>query len=169
MWHQFAYRFFRFGFADQAQRAEDAIRQVVVPMNATLGYNVDFIPMCKDTFFKIKTMPQGIDTLNQLSGQSTPLDFLFTWYPSFSDHPYKGALDFMISNRWAFDYVNFVERMSPGHVKPYPLPVPDLDMVWIIGSPIVMLIAFGTWFWCKSQASASSTQPTPAQPQQASA
>jgi hypothetical protein len=128
--------------------------------------------LCKDGFTKVKTAPAGIDTLTQLSGQSTPLDFLFGWYPSFANLPYKGALDFMICNRWAYDYVNFTERMIQGHVTgplgPYPLKVPDLDMVWIIVSPIVMLVAFGTWFWCKSQATASA-QPTPAQPQQASA
>ncbi len=172
MWHQFIYRYVRLGFADQAQKVEDAIRQVVVPMNSTLAYNQDFISMCKDSFTKVKTAPAGLDTLTQMSAQSTPMDFLFGWYPSFTNAPYKGALDFMICNRWAYDYVNFTERMIPGHVTgplgPYPLKVPDLDMVWIIASPIVMLVAFGTWYWCKSQATAS-TQPTPAQPQQASA
>lgn len=174
MWHQFIYRFVRMGFADQAQKVEDAIRQIVVPMNSTLAYNQDFISLCKDGFTKVKTAPAGIETLTQMSGQSTPLDFLFSWYPSFANQPYKGALDFMICNRWAYDYVNFTERMAPGHVTgplgPYPLKVPDLDMVWINVSWVVMLVAFGTWFWCKSQASrASSAQPTPAQPQQASA
>jgi ubiquinol-cytochrome c reductase cytochrome b subunit/cytochrome b6 len=174
MWHQFIYRFVRMGFADQAQKVEDAIRQIVVPMNSTLAYNQDFISLCKDGFTKVKTAPAGIETLTQMSGQSTPLDFLFSWYPSFANQPYKGALDFMICNRWAYDYVNFTERMAPGHVTgplgPYPLKVPDLDMVWINVSWAVMLVAFGTWFWCKSQASrASSAQPTPAQPQQASA
>ncbi|WP_457836042.1 hypothetical protein, partial [Staphylococcus aureus] len=81
------------GFVDQATKVEEAIKQVVVPMNATLAYNADFIPMCKDAFAKVKTAPQGLDTLTQMSGQQTGLDFLFSWYPSFdAAHPYKGAL-----------------------------------------------------------------------------
>jgi len=172
MWHQFVYRFVRLGFLDQAQKAEEAIKQIIVPLSATLSYNEDFVTVCKESFTKVPTAAQGIASLNQLAQQSTPVDWLFSWYPSFAAQPYKGALDFMITNRWAFDYVNFSERMIQGHVTgplgPYPLPVPDLDMVWIIGSPIVMLVAFGTWFWCKNQAAASA-QPTPAQPQSVSA
>jgi quinol-cytochrome oxidoreductase complex cytochrome b subunit len=172
MWHQFVYRIVRGGFSAQADTAEAAIRKIVIPMNASLVYNENFTSMCKDVFAKVPTAPAGLKDLTDLATQSTGLDFLFTWVPTFdSTHPhYLGAMDFVISNRWVYDYVNFIERTTEGHVSgptgKYPLPVPDLDMLWIWISPCVMAIAFGTWWWCKSQAAKlpQKTATPPAQP-----
>jgi quinol-cytochrome oxidoreductase complex cytochrome b subunit len=158
MWHQFVYRFVRGAFSSQADIAEAAIRKIVIPMNSSLIYNENFTSMCKEVFVKVPTAPAGIKDLTDLAHQSTGVDFLFTWVPTFeSTHPhYLGAMDFVISNRWVYDYVNFIERTTEGHVSgptgKYPLPVPDLDMLWIWISPLVMLAGFGTWWWCKSQA-----------------
>lgn len=165
MWHNFVYSLFRGVMGDTANKVETAIRQIVVPMSATLPYNADFIPLCKDTFTKVPTAAQGIATLSEAVKQTGPFDWLFCWWPTFDPaHPhYVSLVDFMVSNRWAYDYVNFCERLTPGHVTgsmgPYPLQVPQLDMIWIVGSPIVMLIAFGTWWWAKQGAA---SQPAPA-------
>ncbi len=172
MWHQFIYRFVRGGFANQAEVAEAAIRKIVIPMNSSLIYNMDFTGMCKEVFSKVPTAAAGIKDLTDLAHQSTPVDFLFTLVPTMEPtHPhYLGAMDFVISNRWVYDYVNFCERMTKGHVSgptgAYPLPVPDLDMLWIWISPIVMIAGFATWWWCKGQA-ANLPKKTTAAPQPA--
>lgn len=59
---------------------------------------------------------------------------------------YKGMIDFMITNRWCFDYVTFVDRMS-GAVKPYPIEVPPVDWGWMIAAPICAAVSF--WVWWK--------------------
>ncbi len=162
MWHQFVYRLMRNTFLQQAEQVEAAITKIVVPMNTSLPYNQDFISMCKVQFAKVPTAGAGINELTGLVQQHTSLDWLFDWWPTFeAAHPhYRGLIDFMVCNRWAYDYVNFVERMTPGHVSgptgQYPLAVPDLDMVWIWLSPLVMIVAFATWFWCKRQVPKSS-------------
>jgi quinol-cytochrome oxidoreductase complex cytochrome b subunit len=59
---------------------------------------------------------------------------------------YKGMLDFMITNRWCFDYVTFVGRMN-GEIKPYPIEVPGVDWGWMLGAPITAIACF--WMWNK--------------------
>jgi quinol-cytochrome oxidoreductase complex cytochrome b subunit len=59
---------------------------------------------------------------------------------------YKGTVDFMITNRWTFDYVTFVDRMS-GAAKPYPIEVPPVDWAWMIAAPICAAACF--WYWNK--------------------
>lgn len=58
---------------------------------------------------------------------------------------YKGMIDFMITNRWCFDYVTFVDRMS-GAAKPYPIEVPPVDWAWMIAAPICAVICFLVWW-----------------------
>jgi ubiquinol-cytochrome c reductase cytochrome b subunit/cytochrome b6 len=174
MWHQFGYRLLRPVMGDNADKIETAIRQIVYPMNTTLPYNTDFISLAKDTFVKVPTAKGGIATLQQISAQHSPFDFVVCWWPTFdAQKPFYNSLyEFVISNRWAYDFVNFSERMSAGHVPSttpglnYPLPVPQLDMYWIILSPIIVFVAFGTWWWCKQGAA---TQPAPSQTQSATA
>ena len=57
---------------------------------------------------------------------------------------YKGMLDFMVSNRWVFDFVTFTDRMN-GAIKPYPIPVPPLDWGWMIAAPLCAIACFWVW------------------------
>jgi quinol-cytochrome oxidoreductase complex cytochrome b subunit len=59
---------------------------------------------------------------------------------------YKGMLDFLITNRWCFDYVTFIGRMG-GEIKPYPVEVPALDWGWMLGAPLTAIFCF--WVWNK--------------------
>ena len=59
---------------------------------------------------------------------------------------YKGMVDFMFTNRWTFDYVTYVDRMS-GVTKPYPIEVPPLDWGWMLAAPICAIACF--WLWAK--------------------
>lgn len=59
---------------------------------------------------------------------------------------YKGMVDFMLSNRWTFDYVTFIGRMG-GELKPYPIEVPPVDWGWMIAGPLCAVACF--WVWNK--------------------
>lgn len=59
---------------------------------------------------------------------------------------YRGMIDFMITNRWCFDYVTFTDRMS-GAVKPYPVVLPVVDLGWMLAAPICAIACF--WVWSK--------------------
>jgi quinol-cytochrome oxidoreductase complex cytochrome b subunit len=93
---------------------------------------------------------------------------------------YKGVSDFMVSNRWAFDYVTFVDRMNPslhipsansvgGKTLTYPLPmdlmVPGtwtvlLDWGWMLLGPACAVLCFWMYFNLKKlQASANPPAP----------
>jgi quinol-cytochrome oxidoreductase complex cytochrome b subunit len=87
---------------------------------------------------------------------------------------YKGIADFMISNRWTFDFVTFVDRMNPdlhipsansvgGEVLKYPLPmtlmVPGtwtvlIDWGWMLMAPACAIACFWMYFKLKSEAAA---------------
>jgi len=182
MWHQFCYASVRPMLGGNAEQIESAIRAIVQPMNTTIPYNEDFIVLCKSTFTKIPTAKEGIAKLTELCNQGTPVDWMFSWWPTFSPAPaqftqppahYKGAIDFLVSNRWAYDYVNFTERLkmgSDGHGLIgaagggfYPKDVPPLDQAWIWVSPVLLVICLGTWYWAK-QSSAAQQAPAPPQP-----
>ncbi len=90
------------------------------------------------------------------------LDPLFKAIPSFTVVtkngiptylPYQNTLDFMVSNRWSFDFITFANRTTPGIEKSvsgafYPLPVPEIDWIWMVlgavatVAPLVMLSKF---------------------------
>lgn len=99
-----------------------------------------------------------IKQIEQLVKSSpTMLDGLFQLIPSFTvvvdkagvPQPiiYQGTMDYMISNRWCFDYITFCDRMTPGVVKSvsgefYPLPVPVLDWGWMVGGALALVACF---------------------------
>jgi hypothetical protein len=64
--------------------------------------------------------------------------------PPVQELHYKGMVDFMITNRWCFDYINFVGRMN-GEVKPYPIEVPPVDWGWMIAAPVCAVLSFIVW------------------------
>jgi hypothetical protein len=113
--------------------------------------------------------------LQQLCQQSTPVDFIFKLIPTFTPAPhpqYYGMIDYMVNNRWAFDFVTYSERLNPtGGIAnsilaasgaPYPLPVPDLDWLWMAGSLIALVAAIATVLMAGGKPAAA--KPAPAQP-----
>lgn len=105
----------------------------------------------------IGDLPEICNTLNMY------IDKYPDWYPlsAMPDLQYRGMMDFMLSNRWCFDYVTFCDRMN-GVVKPYPLPVPELDWLWMLGGAAAMAVAFWTAMSCRAkpqEAAQASAQP----------
>lgn len=74
------------------------------------------------------------------------LDGLFKLIPSFTvvvkdgvptNVPYLNSLDYMVSNRWCFDYITFLNRSTPNVERSvsgafYPLQVPEIDWIWMV-------------------------------------
>jgi hypothetical protein len=84
----------------------------------------------------------NIQKLVELCKQSTPLDFIFQAMPTFTPAPhaaYGGMIDFMVNNRWCYDYVKFCDRMNS--VAPmgtgYPTRLDPIDLGWMIGGAVV--------------------------------
>ena len=86
-------------------------------------------------------------------------------------HPeYLGALDFMVNNRWCWDYCTLQDRLTPGKIKSaiaehapfYPLPIPSVDWWWMIGGPAAALFCLLLAAQAKAaEASVAKPQPTP--------
>lgn len=84
------------------------------------------------------------------------LDGLFKLIPSYSvinmngvptPVPYANALDYMVNNRWCFDSITFANRMTPNVEKSvsgafYPLPVPDIDWIWMVLGAVTTIACF---------------------------
>jgi quinol-cytochrome oxidoreductase complex cytochrome b subunit len=80
---------------------------------------------------------------------------------------YRGLIDYMVTNRWCFDYATFCDRMN-GVMGPfntalvtdankptYPMPVPGLDWLWMLGGLFTMAACIYTNWWAKRQANAA--------------
>jgi quinol-cytochrome oxidoreductase complex cytochrome b subunit len=167
---------------DNAQKAEALVRQFLPlnkePVNKDYW---DFHTLLDPAQVKLNGDPAGkalLEQLGQLCQQPTPIDWFFKLIPTFEpaqkvivDHPhsiYLGLIDYLVNNRWCFDYVTFVDRMTPGLVKVtgmenfYPIEVPPLDMIWIWAGPVVVLAGILTWWHCKQSAQAKPVQAQPA-------
>lgn len=126
-----------------------------------------------------------LQKLAELAKNKTPLDLISKFIPTFetpsgpngaydaikfSDpvkgpHPeYESMTDFMINNRWAWDYCTLQDRLVPGLVKGgYPLKVPANDWWWMIGGPLAGALALIAGLQAK-QAQAKLAAPKPAEP-----
>jgi hypothetical protein len=100
-----------------------------------------------------------------LAAHHTPVDAIFQIIPSFIPGvQYQGLIDYMITNQWCSDYAKFCDRMN-GVTTPYPMPVPPLDWLWMLGGFVVMILCFATAFFCKRATAAPAAPATsPASP-----
>jgi hypothetical protein len=106
--------------------------------------------------------PQAKDLLlqlQQLCHQPCPVvDWIFQLIPTFTPAPharYYGLIDYMVNNRWCFDFVTHSERLNPtggpanailaASGLPYPLAVPDLDWFWMIGGALALVVSLATF------------------------
>jgi ubiquinol-cytochrome c reductase cytochrome b subunit/cytochrome b6 len=99
------------------------------------------------------------------------MDFIFQAIPSFTivtkngiptEVPYANALDFMVSNRWCFDFITFNNRMTPNTEKSvsgafYPLPCPDVDWWWMLLGAGTTVFAIWVMMKFKSNAEPAKT------------
>lgn len=98
---------------------------------------------------------QALEQLQQVCQHPTWFDWIFKLIPTFTPAPqaqYGGFFDFMVTNRWCADFITLTDRMTSGVVPPYPLPVPDLDLLWMWASPIVLIAGLLTWLHCRRAA-----------------
>ena len=175
MLHQFVYRCVSWAIPDHGT-VEALVRKAAPVVSYTsMPYNKDF-KLIVDEMFVPKGGPEVTQALHQIQqacSQSTVLDWIVTWIPTFTPatHPhYLSLTDFMVTNRWVHDFVLFTDRMNPdiklassnmvnGMALNYPLPVPDLDWGWMVAGAVSMVLAFGTYYQCKQAAKAAPLQP----------
>lgn len=160
------YAAFRPFMGNHAQAAENLVREGVKGSVPYWNY--------PEIIAKGGDIPPVVTQVAEICKQATPLDGLFQIAPTFIEGlKYNGLIDFMVSNRWCFDYATYVDRMEgvgtsvlaqpiPGN-PPYPLPVPDLDWVWMIAGVVVMVLGFGTMWWCKKTSQQTQQAQAPAQ------
>ncbi|HEY9713608.1 MAG TPA: cytochrome b N-terminal domain-containing protein, partial [Chroococcales cyanobacterium] len=167
--HSGVYSGLRGFMGDSADKAEGLVRQLLDPAIKQKEY-YDFHNLLDPAYIAKIGEPAGKDLLLQLQQvcqQTTPLDGIFKLIPTFEKAPhavYNGMVDFMVNNRWCFDYVNFCDRYN-GVTKPYPMPVPELDWVWmVLGAVALVGCAIGYM-----QFSATKPAPAPAKPVQPAA
>lgn len=151
-------------FVPNADKLEQLMKTVQPISTYTAStYSDTWQQTAKSVFVSKGTAEQkaAYDQLMQMLQQSSPLDFLVKPIPTFDPAHlhYAGLTDFLVTNRWAYDYVVFCGRMN-GEVKPYPLEVPVVDWFWMIGGFVTMIACL--WAWNKLR-KVPTTQPA-AQP-----
>lgn len=107
-----------------------------------------------------------VDKMHQLNIPLTKFDEVLQTPTQFGLHDapmltYRGLIDFMIANRWCFDYVTFCDRMG-GIVKPYPIEVPTFDWGWMLAGPICAVLSFAMWWYLRNLAPAAAAPPAQA-------
>ncbi len=126
----------------------------------------NFHTLLQPSYIKTIGAPAGESTLKQLAevcNTHTYIDFIFQAIPTFEAAPhasYTGLIDFMVTNRWCNDFLTFCDRMS-GKTQPYPLNVPDLDMMWIWLAGIVVVAALTIWWQSKESKQQPSKESKP--------
>ena len=58
-------------------------------------------------------------------------------------------MDFVLSNKWVFDYVTLTDRLTKGVEADYPLPIPFVDWWWMIAGAVCLVLCAVTYFQCK--------------------
>ncbi len=160
----FAYKLVRGLAGSNATAAEDLVKKVM-PINNAYW---DYPSILSAESLAKNPNPAGKEMIVQIQSLAnnthTSIDGLFTAIPTFTPAPhasYTSMMDFMLNNRWVFDYNTFIDRMN-GLVPNYPVPVPELDWYWMIGGAIAMVLGFGTYYWCNSSKQPlASSQATP--------
>jgi quinol-cytochrome oxidoreductase complex cytochrome b subunit len=128
-----------------AQALEDATRKLV-PSGTVLPFNEDFLDIAKEIYVpKVQDGQKYLDTLESGVKEGSALDLVFKAIPTFTPnkHPeYLSTTDYMVVNRWMYDYVTLTDRLTPGVCKSYPMEVPELDWIWMIAGPVACIACF---------------------------
>jgi quinol-cytochrome oxidoreductase complex cytochrome b subunit len=159
----FTYLAFRPFWANKADELESTVR-TLVPKGTEMPYNTDFTVAATSWIQKIPQGDVALQKLEELKNTPSAVDWMFQLIPTFDEkNPvYKGAIDYMVANKWAWDYVNFYDRMNLGNLNPkpftvYPMNVPEVDWWWMIGGAVTALFSVVTFFMARSKSQASAT------------
>jgi quinol-cytochrome oxidoreductase complex cytochrome b subunit len=139
-------------FVPNADKLEQLLRTIQPLSTYTASTYADTWQQTAKAVFLAKGTPDqkaAYDQLMQMLQQPTPfapLDWLVKAIPTFDPNHlhYAGLTDFLVTNRWAYDYVIFCGRMN-GEVKPYPLEVPPVDWFWMISGFVTMIACLWAW------------------------
>lgn len=122
------------------------------------------LQLTKTSSSPIDLIAQLIPTFETPQGPNGTMKTITFSDPKFGPHPkYLNMLDFMVNNRWCWDYCTLVDRLG-GKVKTYPMVVPPVDLYWIYAGPICLLYALFVAFQCKAAKSATPSKPQAATP-----
>ncbi|HEY9676969.1 MAG TPA: cytochrome b N-terminal domain-containing protein [Drouetiella sp.] len=169
MLHTFLYTLCRPFGGPGLEKAEGLVRELWSVNKEYWNYPTVLSP---ETIAKMG-QPVAADKLNALAEackQPGGLDWLFKLIPTFTPEPHAAYLsqtDFMVNNRWCFDYVNFVDRMNgvkqPTITTVYPVGVPELDWLWMAAGFLVFIACMIGWVMFRSaKAPAAKPAPVPA-------
>jgi cytochrome b6 len=107
-----------------------------------------------------------LQELASVCQQPAGLDWLYKLIPTFTPAPhdhYFGQIDFMVNNRWCFDFVNFSDRMDGIKQKTistvYPLPIPDMDWLWMVAGWLVFVACMAGWVKFRNAPKTAAPQP----------
>lgn len=151
--HAYTYWFCKPFLGSAGGEAEELVRKLV-PKGAQMPYNVDLIPAIKERWMpKVDGGEALVAQLQTISDKTTsPVDFIFQLIPTFTPdtHPtYNGCMDFVLSNKWVFDYVTLTDRLTKGVEANYPLPIPFVDWWWMIAGVVCLVLCAVTYLQCK--------------------
>jgi hypothetical protein len=166
--HSFLYSLSRWAGGANMEKAEGLVRELMAVNKDYWNY-----PQLLDpTYIKKVGVPAAEPLLKQLVDvcqQPSGLDFIYKLVPTFTPdlHPqYTSMIDFMITNRWCFDYVTFCDRMQGGvglsKGLPYPIAIPPLDIVWMVVGPLCFAACIFVHFKLKSTNPQPAAKPAPA-------
>jgi quinol-cytochrome oxidoreductase complex cytochrome b subunit len=137
---------------DDAGKAESLVKELA----KTNPEYWNFHTLVQPSYVKAIGTPLGYESLKKLAqvcdNSHTPIDIIFKLIPTFEPAPhaaYTGMLDYMINNRWCNDYLTFVDRVTKGVIPPYPLNVPELDLLWMWLSLAVIVASLIVWWKSK--------------------
>jgi hypothetical protein len=169
----FTYYAFSPFWADKREQLETVTR-TLVPKGTEMPYNTDFTVAATSWIQKVPTGDAALKQLEALKNTPTGIDWLFQLIPTFDEkNPvYKGAIDYMVANKWVYDWVTFSDRMNLQNATPkpyevYPMHVPEVDWYWMIGGVVTTLVAVVTFFVSRSRGkavAAAAPAPAPAAP-----
>jgi quinol-cytochrome oxidoreductase complex cytochrome b subunit len=147
------------------EKAEGIVREIWSVNKEYWNYPVVLDPV---TIAKMgEPVAKGkLQELAAVCQQPAGLDWLYKLIPTFTPAPhdhYFGQIDFMVNNRWCFDFVNFSDRMNG--VKQltistvYPLPIPDMDWLWMVAGWLVFVACLAGWVKFRNAPKAAAPQP----------
>lgn len=146
---------------DSGQKIEDLVKE----LSTTNPEYWNYPTLLDPKYIKTVGIPLGENSLKQLAQicqKDTLIDFIFKLIPTFEPAPhasYHGLLDFMVTNRWCSDFLTLSDRLTKGVVPPYPKAVPELDLIWMWTS--LLVVVAGLVVWWRSKNSKVEAAPTP--------
>lgn len=149
--HSYVYWLLRPFGAENLEKAEGLVRQLLAAGANNNKEYWNFHELLAGPVIAKMGEPAGkaqLEQLAQVCQQPTPLDPIFKAIPTYEFPPvhayhrvYDGMIDYLVNNRWCFDYVTFCDKFNGAgtYKATYPMNVPDLDWLWMLGGAITFV------------------------------